>query len=375
MNLVKKTAYLCLLLICALLYIGQAEALAADRAQITDVRVSSTSSKVRIVADADGEVDYESFALKSPDRVVVDLKGASLGKNVERDIEVDSRFVKRVRIGQHTKDTVRIVVESSVKRDNYDVFGITGGSSAYRVAMDFGKVESYGSGSSAGSSAEENSSGSSSASGGAVGSVGDIDVNDPAVRSALKGRIVTIDPGHGGSDTGAIGPSGLYEKTATLAIGLDLAEMLKKSGARVFITRRTDRDVAPQPATDSEELQARCNVGNLSKSDIFVSIHLDSFTSPSAAGTTGYYYTGGSDSSRRLAQYVKEGVVSALGTYDRGTKTSNFYVVKNTEMPATLIEVAFVSNPDEEAVLGSKEGQLEAAEGIFRGIVRYFQGS
>lgn len=369
MDLVRKTACLWLLLICALFYIGQAEALAADRAQITDVRVSTTDSKVRIVADADGEVDYESFALKSPDRVVVDLKGASLGKNVKRDIKVDSRFVNRVRIGQHTQDTVRIVVESSVKRDNYDVFGITGGSSAYRVAMDFGKVESYGSGSSAG-----NSSGGTSGSG-AVGSVGDIDVNDASVRSALKGRIITIDPGHGGSDTGAIGPSGLYEKTATLAIGLDLAEMLKKSGARVFITRRTDRDVAPQPATDSEELQARCNVGNLSKSDIFVSIHLDSFTSPSAAGTTGYYYTGGSDSSRRLAQYVKEGVVSSLGTYDRGTKTSNFYVVKNTEMPATLVEVAFVSNPDEEAMLGSKEGQLKAAEGIFRGIVRYFQGS
>ena len=369
MDLVRKTACLWLLLICALFYIGQAEALAADRAQITDVRVSTTDSKVRIVADADGEVDYESFALKSPDRVVVDLKGASLGKNVKRDIKVDSRFVNRVRIGQHTQDTVRIVVESSVKRDNYDVFGITGGSSAYRVAMDFGKVESYGSGSSAG-----NSSGGTSGSG-AVGSVGDIDVNDASVRSALKGRIITIDPGHGGSDTGAIGPRGLYEKTATLAIGLDLAEMLKKSGARVFITRRTDRDVAPQPATDSEELQARCNVGNLSKSDIFVSIHLDSFTSPSAAGTTGYYYTGGSDSSRRLAQYVKEGVVSSLGTYDRGTKTSNFYVVKNTEMPATLVEVAFVSNPDEEAMLGSKEGQLKAAEGIFRGIVRYFQGS
>lgn len=375
MNLVKKTVYLCLLLVCALLYIGQAEALAADRAQITDVRVSASSSKVRIVADADGEVDYESFALKSPDRIVVDLKGASLGKNVKRDIEVDSRFVKRVRIGQHTKDTVRVVVESSVKRNNYDVFGITGGSSAYRVAMDFGKVESYGSASAGSSSSGTASSGSSSTSGGAVGSVGDIDVNDASVRSALKGRIVTIDPGHGGSDTGAIGPNGLYEKTATLAIGLDLAEMLKKSGARVFITRRTDRDVAPQPATDVEELQARCDVGNLSKSDIFVSIHLDSFTSPSASGTTGYYYAGGSDNSRRLAEDIKSGVVEALGTVDRGARTSNIYVVKHTTMPAMLVEVAFVSNPDEEAMMSGKEGQLKAAEGIFRGIVRYFQGS
>lgn len=66
--------------------------------------------------------------------------------------------------------------------------------------------------------------------------------------------------------------------------------MLKQSGAKVYITRKTDTDVAPQPATDVEELQARVDVGNKTNSDIFVSIHLDSFTSPSAQGTTGYYY-------------------------------------------------------------------------------------
>ena len=370
MKIVKQSLYICSLLICMLFVLTQS-VLAADPAKIEDLRVSAGSDKVRIVADADKEVDYESFALSSPSRIVIDLSGAKLSKKVDRDIKVDSSYVKRVRAAQFDADTVRIVVESNVKRDNYDVFGIVGGSAPYRVAMDFGKIEYNNTNS--GSSSNSNNSASTGSTAGNKGDAGNADVSDPDVKAALKGKRITIDPGHGGSDSGAIGPSGLYEKTTTLAIGLNVAEMLKQSGARVFITRRADNDVAPQPATDVEELQARSDVANMSDSDIFVSIHLDSFSSPSAQGTTGYYYTGGSDSSRRLAQYVKEGVVSMLGTYDRGTKTSNFYVVKHTDMPATLVEVAFISNPDEEALLASKEGQLKAAEGIFNGIVRYFQ--
>ena len=69
----------------------------------------------------------------------------------------------------------------------------------------------------------------------------------------------------------------------------------------------------------------------------------------------------------------KFGIIEQIGTPDRGAKTSNFYVVKNTEMPATLVEVAFVSNPDEEAILKSEDGIKKAAIGIFNGIVKYFQ--
>ena len=372
MKIVKQSLYICSLLVCMLFVLTQS-VLAADLAEIEDLRVSAGSDKVRIVADADKEVDYESFALSSPGRIVIDLSSAKLSKKVDRDIKVDSSYVKRVRAAQFDADTVRIVVESNVKRDNYDVFGIIGGSAPYRVAMDFGKIEYNNANSGTNSGSSSNSSANTGNTAGNKGNAGNADVSDPDVKTALKGKRITIDPGHGGSDSGAIGPSGFYEKTATLAVGLNVAEMLKQSGARVFITRRADNDVAPQPATDVEELQARSDVANMSDSDIFVSIHLDSFSSPSAQGTTGYYYTGGSDNSRRLAQYVKEGVVSMLGTYDRGTKTSNFYVVKHTEMPATLVEVAFVSNPDVGAILASKEGQLKAAEGIFNGIVRYFQ--
>lgn len=347
---------------------------ASDTAELQDVRVGVTQDKVRIVADTDKEVDYQSFALSSPDRIVIDLSKAKLSKKVSKEIDVDSDYVGKVRIGQFDKDTVRIVVESPVKRNNYDVFSIVGGNYNYRVVMDFGNLN----GSSSNNSNVNNNSGSNNANmnnnsnNNSSSSNTNTNTNTNTNNSGvLSGRTITIDPGHGGSDSGAIGPTGLNEKTATLGISLDLAKMLKDAGAKVYITRKVDEDVAPQPATDSEELQARADVGNESNSDIFVCIHLDSFTSPSAKGTTGYYFAG-SNSSYRLADYIKEGVIEQLGTVDRGTKTANFYVLKHTTMPATLLETAFVSNPDEEALLKSDEGQKKAALGIYNGIVRYF---
>lgn len=346
---------------------------ASDTAELQDVRVGVTQNKVRIVADTDKEVDYQSFALSSPDRIVIDLSKAKLGKNVSKEFDVDSKYASKVRIGQFDKDTVRIVVESPVKRNNYDVFSIVGGNYNYRVVMDFGNLD--------GSSSNENSNVNNNSSNNNANTNNNSSNNNSNTNTntnsntnnsgVLSGRTITIDPGHGGSDSGAIGPTGLNEKTATLGISLDLAKMLKQAGAKVYITRKVDEDVAPQPATDSEELQARADVGNESNSDIFVCIHLDSFTSPSAKGTTGYYFAG-SSSSQRLADYIKDGVIEQLGTVDRGTKTANFYVLKHTTMPATLLETAFVSNPDEEALLKSDEGQKKAALGIYNGIVRYF---
>lgn len=366
----KRLAVFSFVLCLTLIWFQSIVLAASDLATIEDLRISTSDDKVRIVADADKEVDYQSFALSSPNRIVVDLSNATLGRNVSKEIDVDNRYVEKVRVAQFEKDVVRIVVESPVKRNDYDVFGIVGGSSAYRVAMDFGQI-SYLNGSS-GSNYSTGSSSSSASNSGNSYKPSNISV-DSSAKSVLKGKVITIDPGHGGSDSGAVGPSGLYEKTATLKIGLNVAEMLKKSGAKVYITRKTDKDVYGPNASATAELQARCNVGNWSNSDIFVSIHLDSFTSPSAQGTTGYYYVNGSYDSQKLATYVKDGVIEQIGTPDRGAKTCNFYVVKNTEMPATLVEVAFVSNPDEEAILKSEDGIKKAAKGIFNGIVRYFQ--
>ncbi len=191
----------------------------------------------------------------------------------------------------------------------------------------------------------------------------------------LKGRKIAIDPGHGGNDAGAIGPTGVMEKTVTLKVALELRRLLEAEGAEVIMTRETDRTVSEKgaKASDIEELGARCDVGNRAGADIFISIHADSFTRPEARGTTGYYY-GKSTSGRgqKLADCIRRNLVEQLGTPSRGTQPCNFYVVKNTDMPATLIELGFISNKEEEQLLDSKEGVEKAAQGILDGIEDYF---
>ena len=192
--------------------------------------------------------------------------------------------------------------------------------------------------------------------------------------TALSGKKIVIDPGHGGNDAGAIGPTGVMEKSVTLRVALELRKLLVAEGAEVILTRETDRTVSEKgaKASDIEELGARCDVANKNGAHIFISIHADSFTRPEARGTTGYYYSKGSGSGQKLADCIRRNLVEQLGTPSRGTQPCNFYVVKNTDMPATLIELGFISNKDEEKLLDSKEGVQKAAQGIFDGIEDYF---
>ena len=192
--------------------------------------------------------------------------------------------------------------------------------------------------------------------------------------TTLEGKKIVIDPGHGGNDSGAIGPSGVMEKTVTLKVALELEKLLLNEGAEVIMTRRTDIEVAPKgrAATDIEELKSRCDIANECEADIFVSIHADSFTNPASRGTTGYYYSKGSSDSKKLADCIRSALIEQIKTPSRGTQPCNFYVVRNTDMPATLIELAFISNPIEEALMNSKEGVQKAAQGIFDGIEDYF---
>ena len=334
-------------------------------AEIKSVRVHSNAEKVRIVVDAAQEVEYDTVVLSNPQRVVVNIKGAWLSPDVMRNQSIDSSFANKVRVSQFDKTTVRVVVETAVGKNDYTIFPLAGGDAAYRVVMDFGR-------------------GSPPATADPVLPVPQPVSTDPPApvqqepvytSPGIAGKTITIDPGHGGSDSGAIGPTGVTEKSITLRIGMELRQLLTDAGARVVMTRSTDVDVAPQPSTDVSELQARCDVANATRADAFVSIHMDSFTSPSAKGTTGYYYSKGSAAAKRLADSVKNGVLAQLGTDDRGTKSCNFYLVKNTTMPATLVEVAFVSNKDEEKMLNATAGIKKAAQGIFDGIVQYFMST
>ena len=368
---------------------------AASLAQIKNVRVHADKEKVRIVVDADGEVDYKSMTLASPGRVVVDLSGARLSPSVAKSREIESRFATKVRLGQFNPTTVRIVVETEMykSRSNYDVFSLEGGSVPYRVVMDFGNLSgSAGSASSAGGTSSggsnidfergvnpsgemETAEGADDASSAGAASVPARPRSQSSAAPGIDGKRIVLDPGHGGSDTGAIGPTGVTEKSIALRIAKRLKVLLEAEGAEVILTRTEDTEVSPKKAqaTDVEELQARCDIANQNSADIFLSIHLDAFSGPEAHGTTGYYYEMGSADSTRLADCVKRGVLRRLGTLDRGTKPCAFYVCRHTDMPAMLLETAFVSNPREEQMMNSEEGVENAAQGIAAGIAEYFQ--
>lgn len=189
--------------------------------------------------------------------------------------------------------------------------------------------------------------------------------------SNVKNKIITIDPGHGGSDSGAVGPNGYTEKEGAFAISQKVASILNQSGAKVVMTRDSDVDVYGPNASARNELQARVDVGNRVNSDIFVSIHCNAFINPAANGTQTFYY-GSSYQGQRLAQNIQEKMIEANGLRDRGISTCNFYVVKHSYMPAVLIETAFITNYDEEALLSDDEWQTIMAKAIAEGINEYF---
>lgn len=382
------SALVMLLTMCLLLW-GQQGAEAAGFAQragsmseITGIRVSTDADKTRIVVDGTKETEYKVSVISNPQRIIIDIQNAWVSPNVKKATNIDSRFAKAVRIAQHDSSTVRVVVESSMGKNNYKVFALKGGTTAYRVVMDLGKVgggsKNYGIDFTP-QTKPSSTTGSNTNKGDTVGTTPSVTTpsgttTEPVFTPGLKGKIIALDAGHGGSDTGAIGPTGVTEKGVTLRVAKALQKLLQAEGATVLMTRTTDTEVSPKKAnaSDVEELQARCDVGNDGNADIFISMHMDSFTNSTPSGTTGYYYTKGSKVSQRLAQYVSEGVVTALGTGNRGTKSCNFYVVKHTDMPATLVEMAFISNDKEEKLMNSEAGINRAAEGILNGLRRFF---
>ncbi|WP_295159352.1 N-acetylmuramoyl-L-alanine amidase [Selenomonas sp. AE3005] len=196
------------------------------------------------------------------------------------------------------------------------------------------------------------------------------DINAPGI----NGKTIVVDPGHGGSDSGAVGPTGVKEKSVSLAVSRKVQNLLTKAGAKVIMTRTTDVDVYGVNATDRQELQARCDVANrVPQTALFLSIHCNAFSNPSAHGME-TYYAAGSGRGQKLAAYLNDELAKAGGLFNRGVKTANYYVLRHTSMPASLVELAFITNPREEKLLNSDAYQNKLAKAIVQGIARYFRG-
>ena len=190
----------------------------------------------------------------------------------------------------------------------------------------------------------------------------------------IGGKIIVLDPGHGGSDPGAIGPTGLQEKQVTLPIAEYLKSILEAKGAKVILTRTTDVDVYGPHASGVDELQARVNVANGNQADAFISIHINSFSNPNVGGIATYYFDG-SDQSKKLASSVQEQIAEHSGfNGDRGIQPGNLYVLRHSLMPSILVELGFISNPKEEGHLKESETQKDFANELAKGLELYFGG-
>ena len=187
----------------------------------------------------------------------------------------------------------------------------------------------------------------------------------------LSGKIITLDAGHGGSDPGAIGSDGTKEKNITLAITKAVKELLEKKGAKVYMTRTTDVDVYGPNASDADELQARVNVGEKYNSDLFVSLHVNSSVNKNVGGFSTYYYPK-TNNDLRIAKSIQDQLTANFGVDDLGVRQANFYVIKRISMPATLVEMCFISNEKELVLMKGKWFQNKTARLIAAGIEKYF---
>ncbi len=230
-----------------------------------------------------------------------------------------------------------------------------------------------------------------------------------AAQTVVRGiKTIVIDPGHGGLESGAKGKFGTLEKDITLAIGLKLKRIIERNLAfRVEMTRDKDINVS---------LENRAAIANNHKADLFISIHTNSSYRRNAHGSETFFLSlnASDEEARRLAYlentsadldkplveesddeikmilwdmaqsaYLKQSQVLAeilqdelnalLGTANRGIKQAPFKVLTGVACPAVLVEVAFISNPEEEKELVKESFQDSVAEAIYRALVRYLK--
>ncbi|QXE01423.1 N-acetylmuramoyl-L-alanine amidase [Terribacillus sp. DMT04] len=173
-------------------------------------------------------------------------------------------------------------------------------------------------------------------------------------------RKIIIDPGHGGKDPGAIG-NDTEEKSVALSISKRLQNQLLHNGFDVKMTRSEDIFI---PLAD------RASISNNWGADIFVSVHANSATTSAAQGLESYYY-GSSNSGKQLASSIQTALAANTDNGDRGTRSSDFYVLRHTSMPAVLVETGFISNPADAILLKDTGYQDKVANSIADGIKNY----
>ncbi len=331
----------------------------AQLAQVTGLQTQQQNGNVVVRVAVDGAAGYDWHRLRPPDnRWWIDIHGARL--TAPSDAPVNGA-VTDVRSHQENADTVRVALSLA----DYDVVTVAPDNSGVTITVSNRAADV----------ASEPRSGSGSIGENAVAQV------QPVASSGWKfaprgpqstyvapnPRLIVIDPGHGGSDFGAI-RGDMNEKTLNLDMSKRLRDILVARGWQVVMTRDDDRDVYAANDTAQQELQARDDIANAQGARLLVSLHSNSFINDGPHGTTVYYYKG---DDYTLAQDLDRRIASELGIYNDGVIKDKFYIINHANMPAALVESAFLSNPDDRALLASPAWRQKIAQAIADGIEDY----
>lgn len=189
-------------------------------------------------------------------------------------------------------------------------------------------------------------------------------------------HIVVIDAGHGGYDPGAITSQGLYEKEINLQMAKRMGELLKPSGIQVFLTREEDIDYVPEGTRGRQtkkqaDLNYRIDLAKQANAEAFISLHLNSTLTGKNSGAETFYQNQSEDG-KRLAESIQAELIKVPGMNRRIAKPGDFYVIKNTPMPAVIVELGYISNPQERVKLQQSWYQDQLARSVAKGIAQYF---
>jgi N-acetylmuramoyl-L-alanine amidase len=352
-------------------------------AEIKEIRYWSSSTHTRIVIDLDQEVAYKDrllnkdIALDKPPRLYIDLFAAKLSPQLKEPISIEAGLLKRVRAGQYTPDTVRVVLDLESIAD-YKIFPLK---DPFRVVIDV------------------------------LGTSQVTPKDEYAKVSPLPVQPrpfkLVLDPGHGGEDPGAIGPTGLKEKDVVLRIATRVRDkVIKDLGWDVVMTREEDRFI---------RLEDRTAIATTEEGRLFVSIHANACKDRGIRGIESYIIgtTTNRDvlrlaakennilprqvndlqkiltdlklndpakliPSRQLAECVQLALINGLRkrygqAKDLGVKQAPFIVLVGAEMPSILVEVSFISNPTEEKMLRDEHYLDALTNAIIDGLKSYAQ--
>ena len=200
----------------------------------------------------------------------------------------------------------------------------------------------------------------------------------PVMAVPVTNKVIILDAGHGTPDEGAESSSGTLEAPINLQITLKIQKLLESSGATVILTRSDDNSIYEIDAKTIaqkkvSDIHNRVKIGNNSSADAFVSIHLNKISESQYSGWQ-TFYKNNDENSKKLATSIQNNLNETIASNnDRTPHTlSNVYIMKNVEIPITIVECGFLSNPEDEARLKTDEYQEQLAWGIYNGIMGYF---